>query len=205
VVVYDDTIMGDRVTIHAGTVIANDGLGYAPVGEKWIKIPQIGIVRIGDDVEIGSSCSIDRATIGSTMIGSGTKMSNLVAIGHGARIGENCMLVAQVGLAGSVDVGNHVTMAGQAGVVGHIRVGDNAVIGAKAGVTNNVPDGETVLGQPAIPIAEMKRRVALLGRLPELRDTMRTLKKRMARLERLEEEVEALRSRLEESTRVGPD
>ncbi len=204
VVIYDDSIIGDRVTVHASTVVANDGLGYAPVGDKWIKIPQIGIVQIGDDVEIGSNCSIDRATIGRTVIGAGTKMSNLVAIGHGARIGENCMLVAQVGLAGSVDVGNHVTMAGQAGVVGHIRVGDNAVIGAKAGVTNNVADGETVLGQPAIPIAEMKRRVALLGRLPELRETMKSLKQKMSRLEKLESEVESLRARLESTRVAGP-
>ncbi|MBI5864262.1 MAG: UDP-3-O-(3-hydroxymyristoyl)glucosamine N-acyltransferase [Planctomycetes bacterium] len=183
VVIYDDTRIGDRVTIHAGSVIGEDGLGYAPVGGKWIKIPQIGTVEIGDDVEIGSNCSIDRATLGRTRIGSGTKFSNLIAIGHGTQIGAHCLFVAQVGLAGSVSVGDHVTMAGQAGIVGHIRIGDNATVGAKAGVTNNVPDGQTVLGQPAIPIRDMRRQVALIGRLPEMNETIRKLEKRIAELE----------------------
>lgn len=177
VVVYDDCILGDRVAIHAGTVIGNDGLGYAPVGGRWVKIPQIGIVEVGDDVEIGSNCSIDRATLGRTRIGSGTKMSNLIAIGHGTQIGEGCLLVAQVGLAGSVTVGDHVTMAGQVGVVGHIRIGDKATIGAKAGVVNNVPDGATYLGQPAIPIHDMRRQVAYIQKLPELFKRVKTLEK----------------------------
>jgi len=184
VVIYDGTIIGDRVTIHSGTVIGNDGLGYAPVDGRWLKIPQIGIVEIGDDVEIGSNCSIDRATLGKTRIGSGTKFSNLIAIGHGTHIGENCLFVAQVGLAGSVNVGNHVTMAGQAGVVGHIRIGDNATVGAKAGVTNSVPDGETVLGQPAIPIRDMRRQVAYVQRLPDLNETVKRLEKEVADLRR---------------------
>ena len=184
VVIYDGTIMGDRVTIHSGTVIGNDGLGYAPVAGKWVKIPQIGIVEIGDDVEIGSNCSIDRATLGRTKIASGTKFSNLIAIGHGAQIGEDCLFVAQVGIAGSASVGRHVTMAGQVGVVGHIRVGDNATIGAKAGVINNVPDGETVLGQPAMPIRETKRRVAYEMRLPELNKQVKQHEKRLAELEK---------------------
>jgi UDP-3-O-[3-hydroxymyristoyl] glucosamine N-acyltransferase len=184
VAIYDGTIIGRKVTIHSGTVVGNDGLGYAPVAGKWVKIPQIGIVEIGDEVEIGSNCSIDRATLGRTFIGSGTKLSNLIAIGHGAQIGEDCLFVAQVGLAGSVNVGRHVTMAGQAGVVGHIRIGDNATVGAKAGVTNNVPDGETVLGQPAIPIRDMKRQVAYVMRLPELNETVKRLEKQIAELER---------------------
>ena len=149
VVVYDDTVIGDRVTIHSGTVIGEDGLGYAPIGEKWIKIPQIGHVQIGDDVEIGANCTIDRATLGKTVIGSRHQSSATSSpIGHGTHIGQHCMLVAQVGLAGSVNVGNHVTMAGQVGVVGHIAIGDNATLGAKAGVTNDVPPGATVLGHP---------------------------------------------------------
>ncbi len=184
VVIYDDTVIGDRVTIHAGSVIGEDGLGYAPVDGKWVKIPQIGRVEIGDDVEIGSNCSIDRATLGTTRIGSGTKFSNLIAIGHGTHIGEHCLFVAQVGLAGSVSVGDHVTMAGQAGVVGHIRIGDRVTVGAKAGVINSVPDGETVLGQPAIPIRDMKRQVAYVMRLPELNETVKKLERRIAELER---------------------
>lgn len=190
VVIYDDTIIGDRVTIHAGTVIGEDGLGYAPLDGRWFKIPQIGHVVIEDDVEIGANCAIDRATLGCTRIGRGTKFSNLIAIGHGTHVGEDCMFVAQVGLAGSVSVGNHVTFAGQAGVVGHIRIGDNATVGAKAGVTNNVPDGETVLGQPAIPIRDMRRQVAYVGRLRELYETVRALEKQVAALRaRLGDEV----------------
>ena len=184
VVLYDDTVLGHRVTIHANTVIGEDGLGYAPVGGQWIKIPQIGHVEVEDDVEIGASCAIDRATLGKTVIGRGSKFSNLIAIGHGTRIGEHCLLVAQVGVAGSVIVGQHVTMAGQAGVVGHIRIGDNATIGAKAGVTNNVADGETVLGAPAIPIHDKKRELVYIGRLPELYDTVRRLEKQIGELEK---------------------
>ncbi|MBN1347170.1 MAG: UDP-3-O-(3-hydroxymyristoyl)glucosamine N-acyltransferase [Phycisphaerae bacterium] len=184
VVVYDDSVLGDRVTLHAGTVIGNDGLGYAPVGEKWHKIPQAGHVEIGDDVEIGSNCSIDRATLGKTVIGAGTKMSNLIAIGHGTKIGENCMLVAQAGLAGSVTVGKHVTLAGQVGVVGHITIGDNATVAAKAGVASDVPPGQVVLGQPALPIRQKRREIAILGKLPGLWDQFKKLPDRVKRLER---------------------
>ena len=183
VVVYDDTILGNRVTIHAGSVIGEDGLGYAPINGKWVKIPQIGHVEIGDDVEIGAGCAIDRATLGKTVISSGTKFSNLIAIGHGTHVGEHCLFVAQAGLAGSVRVGQHVTMAGQAGVVGHVSIGDHATIGAKAGVTNNVPAGATYLGQPAAPINDTKRRLAALARLPEMRKRVKTLEARVAELE----------------------
>jgi len=186
VVIYDDCVLGNNVTIHANSVIGEDGLGYAPVGGKWVKIPQIGYVEIEDDVEIGAGCAIDRATLGKTVIGRGTKFSNLIAIGHGTRIGEDCLFVAQTGLAGSVTIGDHVTLAGQVGVVGHIRIGDNATVGAKAGVINNIPDGETVLGQPAIPIRDMKRQAVYMQRLPELNDTVK----------RLEKELAALRARL---------
>ena len=120
--VYEDCALGNRVTIHAGTVIGEDGLGYAPLDRAWLKIPQVGRVVIGDDVEIGSNCTIDRATMGATRIGSGTKFSNLIAVGHGTTIGEDCMLVAQVGIAGSAVIGKHVTIAGQAGIVGGGRL-----------------------------------------------------------------------------------
>lgn len=182
VVIYDDCVLGDRVTIHAGTVIGNDGLGYAPVNDQWVKIPQIGNVVIEDDVEIGANCSIDRATLGRTRIGRGTKTSNLIAIGHGTDVGEHCMFVAQVGLAGSVKVGHHVTLAGQVGTVGHIRIGDRATIGAKAGVVNDVPDNETYLGQPAIPIKDMKRQVVYVQRLPELAKQVKALEAEVAAL-----------------------
>lgn len=196
VTVYDDSILGNRVTIHAGTVVGEDGLGYAPFQGRWVKIPQIGIVEIADDVEIGASCTIDRATLGRTTIGKGTKFSNQIAIGHGTHVGEHCMFVAQVGLAGSVDVGNRVTMAGQAGVVGHIRIGDGSTIGAKAGVTNNVPDGETYLGQPAIPIRDMRRQVVHVQRLPDLHAAVRELEKKTDRVAELERRIAELEAKL---------
>ena len=190
-VLYDSVTIGSRVTIHAGTVIGEDGLGYAPVKGEWVKIPQIGWVEIGDDIEIGANCTIDRATLGATVIGSGTKFSNLIAVGHGTKIGPDCLLVAQVGLAGSVTIGKHVTMAGQAGVVGHITIGDNATIGAKAGVTNNVEAETTVLGQPAVPINEAKRQFAVIQRLPDMRQRLRELENEMRRLkEQLQEQEE---------------
>jgi UDP-3-O-[3-hydroxymyristoyl] glucosamine N-acyltransferase len=183
VVIYDGSVLGHRVTIHAGSVIGEDGLGYAPVNGKWIKIPQAGTVIIADDVEIGANCAIDRATLGHTVIGRGTKFSNLIAVGHGTKIGEDCLLVAQVGLAGSVKVGNHVQIAGQAGAVGHITIGDNATVGAKAGVTNDVPEGTTVLGQPAVPIRDCKRQVAMVQRLPEIRNQIKSIEDALAQLQ----------------------
>ncbi len=182
VVLYENCILGDRVTIHAGSVIGEDGLGYAPVDGKWVKIPQIGNVVVGDDVEIGANCTVDRATLGSTRIGAGTKFSNLIAIGHGTRIGEDCMFVAQVGVAGSVQVGRHVTVAGQAGIVGHITIGDNATVGARAGVTNSVEPGVTVLGEPAVPINECKRQLAVVQRLPELKNAVKRMRRDLDRL-----------------------
>lgn len=177
VVIYENCVLGDRVTIHAGTVIGEDGLGYAPINQKWVKIPQIGNVVLGDDVEIGANCAIDRATLGNTVISSGTKFSNLIAIGHGTKIGEDCLFVAQVGIAGSVTVGRHVTMAGQAGVVGHIQIGDHATVGAKAGVVNSIEPHMTVLGQPAVPINECKRQVAVTQKLPAMKKDMLRLRR----------------------------
>ncbi len=183
VTIYDGCLIGNRVTIHAGSVIGEDGLGYAPVGEKWVKIPQVGNVRLEDDVEIGAGCTIDRATVGYTQIGKGTKLSNLIAIGHGARIGPDCLLVAQVGIAGSTTVGRHVVMAGQAGVVGHLQIGDNARVGAKAGVTQNIEPGVEVLGAPAVPSSDAKRQMILIQRLPQMRDELKELHQRVEQLE----------------------
>lgn len=184
VVIYDGCIVGHRVTIHAGSVIGEDGLGYAPVGEKWHKIPQIGVVEIGDDVEIGANCSIDRATLGRTAISRGTKFSNLIAIGHGTKVGENCMFVAQVGIAGSVTVGNHVTMAGKAGVAGHLTIGDNAQLAAMSGVMNDIPADTKVAGSPAIPIKDALRSFSLTGRLPELARQIKQLEAKVAALQK---------------------
>ncbi len=184
VVIYDGCRLGDRVTIHAGSIIGEDGLGYAPVNKKWVKIPQVGNAILGDDVEIGANCTIDRATLGSTLIGAGTKFSNLIAIGHGTKVDEDCLFVAQVGIAGSVTVGKHVTIAGQAGVVGHIHIGDDATIAAKAGVSNSVEPNTTVLGQPAVPINECKRQFAVIQRLPDLKNEVKRLRREVETLKR---------------------
>lgn len=182
VVLYEGCLLGSRVTIHAGSVIGEDGLGYAPIGRSWRKIPQIGQVEIGDDVEIGAGCTIDRATLGRTVIGAGSKFSNLIAIGHGTKIGRDCMFVAQVGLAGSVTVGDHVTMAGKVGVAGHLTIGDDAQLAAMTGVMNDIPAGTKALGQPAMPMNEAKRVYAVFTKLPELREKMKRLEAEVERL-----------------------
>lgn len=182
VVLYEGTVLGDRVTIHAGSVIGEDGLGYAEVDGKWRKIPQIGTVEIGDDVEIGSNCSIDRATLGRTVIASGTKFSNLIAIGHGTKVGEDCMFVAQVGIAGSVTVGNHVTMAGKVGVAGHLTIGDKAQLAAMTGIMKDVPPGAKLAGQPALPFKDAMRSFSLVERLPEIHKQIKQLEARVAQM-----------------------
>jgi UDP-3-O-[3-hydroxymyristoyl] glucosamine N-acyltransferase len=189
VTLYDGTIVGDRVIIHAGTSIGHDGFGFATHADsdgvvRHEKIPQGGWVEIEDDVEIGANCAIDRATMGATVIGAGTKFSNLVAIGHGTRLGKHCLLVAQAGLAGSVQVGNYCVFAGQAGVVGHIRIGHGARVGAQSGVTSDVAPGVEVLGSPAIPLADARRAVISATRLPEMRNTLRKLTRELAALKR---------------------
>ena len=184
VVIYDGCVLGDRVTIHAGTVIGEDGLGYAPVGDKWHKIPQVGRVEIANDVEIGSNCSIDRAALGATVIGAGSKFSNLIAIGHGTKIGPDCMLVAQVGIAGSVAVGRHVTMAGKVGVAGHLEIGDNAQIAGMSGVMGDVPPGKKMLGLPATEMQDQLKSWSLVRKLPEMRAQIRRLESQVAELRR---------------------
>jgi len=188
VVVYEDCILGDRVAVHAGSVIGQDGLGYAPVDDKWLKIPQVGRVIIGDDVEIGSLCAIDRATLGDTRIESGTKFSNLIAIGHGSKIGENCMFVAQVGVAGSVTVGRHVTLAGQVGVAGHLTIGDKATVAGQSGVFGDVEPEAKMLGTPAADIGDAKRQLVAAKKLPKWSKAVNE------RIDRLERELAALKA-----------
>lgn len=185
VVLYDNTVVGDRVTVHSGSVIGNDGFGYATYKGVHHKIPQVGNVVLEDDVEIGSNCSIDRATLDSTVIGAGTKFSNLIAIGHGTQLGEHCLLVAQVGVAGTVKTGHHLTLGGQVGVAGHISIGNYVTAGAKAGIANDVKDGQVVLGQPARPISQAKREVAALQKLPELRKQIRRMERELADLRQM--------------------
>ncbi len=180
VVIYAESILGSRVEIHSGTVIGEDGLGYAPDGEKWAKFPHVGRVIIEDDVEIGANCTIDRAMVGKTTIGRGGKYSNLIAVGHGVNIGENAMFVAQVGLAGSVTIGRNVKMGGQAGVNGHVTIGDEVNIGAKAGVAHDVDPREYVLGQPAIKASDAKRVFAITQKLPDLKQRVKALETELA-------------------------
>ena len=184
VTLYDGCILHDRVSVHAGTSIGQDGFGYATHGGRHEKIPQAGWVELEDDVEIGACCAIDRATMRATVIGAGTKFSNLVAIGHGTRLGKHCLMVAQSGIAGSTVVGNYCVFAGQSGVVGHIRIGDGARVGAQAGVTNDVPAGQEVLGAPAIPLAEARRALMIFSRLPQLRTAVRRLTRELNALKR---------------------
>ena len=184
VTIYEHCVLGDRVVVHANTTIGADGFGYATHGGVHHKIPQTGNVVIGDDVEIGANVAIDRAALGSTVIGRGSKLSDLIAIGHNVKVGEHALLVALVGIAGSVELGHHVTMAGQVGVAGHLKIGDHVTIGAQSGVVNNVPDQSTLLGSPAMPISQARRVAAVFVQLPELNE-------RVKKLEQLVEELGA--------------
>ena len=183
VTVYDRCVLGDRVVLHAGCVIGQDGFGYATYEGKHWKIPQTGNVVVEDDVEMGAGCVVDRATVGSTRIGLGTKFSDLVAIGHGAVIGKHNLLVAQVGIAGSSQTGDYVVMGGQVGVAGHLKIGDMARIAAKAGVKDDLPAHGQYGGQPAQPFGQTKRSLVAVARLPELIQAFRKLQKRVAELE----------------------
>lgn len=165
VVIYDGTRIGRRCIIHASVVIGSDGYGFAMHEGKHHKIPQIGIVRIEDDVEIGAGTTIDRAALGETVIGEGTKIDNLVQIGHNVRIGKHCLLVSQVGIAGSTELGDHVFVAGQSGFSGHLKIGHRVQVAAKSAVLADVPDDTKVMGSPAVPFTEFARRQAAVKKL----------------------------------------
>ncbi len=184
VTLYDGCILGDRVTIHAGASIGQDGFGYATHRGKHEKIPQVGWVELGNDVEIGACCAIDRATMGPTVIADGTKFSNLVAIGHGARVGKACLMVAQSGIAGSTVVGDGCVFGGQSGAEGHIRIGDGVRVAAQTGVVGDVPAGMQIGGSPSMPLAEARRAWMALSRLPQLRTAVRRLTREVAALKR---------------------
>jgi UDP-3-O-[3-hydroxymyristoyl] glucosamine N-acyltransferase len=177
-VVYDDCVLHDGVILHAGAVIGQDGFGYATHGGVHHKIPQVGIVELHDNVEIGANVTIQRATLGKTVIGAGTKISDLVAIGHGASIGEHGLLVPLVGIAGSTKIGHHATIGGQAGVAGHLVLGNRVTIAAKAGVVGDVPDGTVLYGAPATPAPHGRKGLMLLAQLPEIVERIRKLEKR---------------------------
>jgi UDP-3-O-[3-hydroxymyristoyl] glucosamine N-acyltransferase len=175
--------IGERVIVHSGTVIGSDGFGFVRDGQVHRKLPQVGNVVVEDDVELGACVTIDRATTGTTRIGAGSKIDNLVQIAHNVQVGKNCIIVAQVGISGSTVLGDDVVLAGQVGVVGHIEIGAGAMIGAKSGVSKSVKPGEKLFGIPALPVTQAMRIEASLRHLPELIQTVRHLKRRVEELE----------------------
>jgi UDP-3-O-[3-hydroxymyristoyl] glucosamine N-acyltransferase len=184
VVLREDVEVGRGVVVHAGAVLGADGFGYVFDGTSHRKIPQVGRVVVEDDVEIGANVTIDRATLGSTVVGRGTKIDNLVQIGHNTVIGADTIVVAQTGISGSCRIGSRVVLAGQVGLADHVTVGDGAQVGAQAGVHNDIPAGARVLGSPAIAAPMALRSMAALPRLPDLLKTVRALERRVADLER---------------------
>ncbi|MCU7615062.1 UDP-3-O-(3-hydroxymyristoyl)glucosamine N-acyltransferase [Chryseobacterium sp. GMJ5] len=166
--IYDYCIIGDNCIIHSNTVIGGDGFGFQPTPDGFKKIPQLGNVIIEDDVEIGSNCSIDRATIGSTIIGKGTKIDNLIQIAHNVKIGQNNVIASQTGIAGSTTIGSWNQIGGQVGIVGHIKIGNQVKIQAQSGVNSSVDDRETVYGSPAIPYNDYLRSYVHFRNLPEI-------------------------------------
>ena len=181
VTIYRRTTIGRRVRIHAGTVVGSDGFGYVLDQGEHRKVPQVGQVILHDDVEVGANVTIDRAALGATVIGRGTKIDNLVQIAHNVTIGEHCIIVAQVGIAGSTRIGSHATVAGQVGIAGHLRIGDRVTIAAQSGVMNHIPEGQKWMGSPAQPDRVTKRQLLALERLPELLRRVHDLEKRLDR------------------------
>jgi UDP-3-O-[3-hydroxymyristoyl] glucosamine N-acyltransferase len=183
VVVSQGCRLGDRVILHGGVVIGSDGFGYAGRGESRVKIPQVGIVVVEDDVEIGANTTIDRATLGQTVIRRGAKIDNLVQIAHNVIIGEHSVVAAQAGIAGSTKVGKHVTIAGQAGIVNHIEIGDGATIGPQSGIPKSVPAGAVLSGGlAAAPHHEWLKVMTLLPQLPKLWASVRAMERQIADL-----------------------
>lgn len=180
VAVRERTVIGERVVIHNNSVIGCDGFGYAKDEERrWLKIPQAGRVVIEDDVEIGAGTTIDRASVGESRIGRGSKIDNLVQIGHSCTVGEDSLLCAQVGLAGSSHIGSRVILAGQAGVAGHLTIGDDVVLTAKSATSHDIPPGKVISGIPAFDNRDWLRSVAAFRRLGDIQRTVRELERRM--------------------------
>lgn len=177
VTIRNNVKIGNLCIIQPGVVIGGDGFGYITVGKEVFKIPQIGTVEIGNNVEIGANTTIDRATTGKTVIGDNTKIDNLVMIAHNVRIGKNCTIVAQVGIAGSTELGDNVILAGQAALVGHIKIGNNVVVAGQSGVMTDLEDNAVVFGSPAQPIREHMKMFAIMKKLPEIYSKLNKLEK----------------------------
>jgi len=185
-VLYDDTVLGDRVIVHASAVLGADGFGYRFHDNRHCKVPQLGRVEVGDDVEVGACTTIDRGTFQATRIGAGTKIDNLVQVAHNCQVGRHNLFVSQMGIAGSSSTGDYVVIAGQAGITDHVHIGSRAVIGAQAGVTRDVPEGQRLLGQPATPEREQKRILMTLEKLPEMRRDLQRIKRQLGLVEERE-------------------
>ena len=180
---YRRTVLGRGVILHAGVVVGSDGFGYAKDGRKNKKVPQVGSVEIEDDVEIGANTTIDRGTLGKTTIRKGVKIDNLVQIAHNVVIGEDSLVVAQVGISGSTRIGSNVTLGGQVGLAGHISIGDNVMIGAQSGVPNDLPPNGIYTGSPVIPHRDYLRMAMSLPKVPEMRRTLNEIERRLAKIE----------------------
>jgi len=166
--IYEGSRIGKRVILHGGVVIGSDGFGFARDGRRSVKIPQVGTVEIGDDVEIGANTTVDRAAMGKTIIKRGVKIDNLVQVAHSVTIGEDSIIVAQVGIAGSSKIGSNVILAGQVGVIDHIEIGDNAMVGPQSGVAKDLPPNQAFMGSPSIPHKEYLKAVMTFPKLPEM-------------------------------------
>jgi UDP-3-O-[3-hydroxymyristoyl] glucosamine N-acyltransferase len=184
--IYHDCLLGNGCTIHAGSVIGSDGFGFAPQSEEFMKIPQLGNVILEDNVEIGANVTIDRATMGSTIIRKGVKLDNLIQIGHNVEVGGNTVMAAQTGIAGSAKIGRNCMVGGQVGIAGHIRIADRTKIGAQAGILGDVKEENTViLGSPAIDYKQFLKSSVVFKRLPELK----------SKVENIEKEIESLKKK----------
>lgn len=186
VVIYDGNDVGKRVIIHGGTIIGADGYGFVWDGERHRKIPQVGRVVIGDDVEIGANCTIDRATLGVTEIKRGAKLDNMVHIAHNCTVGEDALIVGQVGIAGSSSIGNRVIIAAQSGVSDHVTVGDDVIIGARSGIIKDLEAGAKVSGYPPLPHMKWLRVQKTLEDLPEIKKKVDSLGRKIEKIEKKE-------------------
>ena len=182
VVLYDGTLVGRRCTLHSGVVLGADGFGYRQQEGEHVLVAQLGNVQIDDEVEIGANSTIDRGVYGPTRIGQGTKIDNLVQIGHNCQIGKRNLICSQVGIAGSTSTGDYVVMAGQVGVRDHVHIGTGATLSAMAGVSNNVPEGAIMLGAPATPLRDQKLQMAAIAKLPQMRKEFKALIREVAQL-----------------------
>jgi UDP-3-O-[3-hydroxymyristoyl] glucosamine N-acyltransferase len=182
-VLYQGVKIGQRSIIHAGVVLGADGFGFMWDGKKQNKIPQVGFVEIGDDVEVGANTTIDRATAGSTSVGRGTKLDNLVMIGHNSSVGEDTVIAACCGISGSTHIGNRVTFAGQVATVDHVKVGDDVTLGGRTGVMKDLPQPGVYWGTPARPYVESMKNAVLGQKMPEVFERLRKLEKRLEELE----------------------